>query len=105
MTKKYKSDVMASIHEAVSDLNEAGLVDKKTMKEFDLLCLTPVEPLTADEIRNIRARENVSQVVFAHYLNVTKGLISQWERGVKKPSGASLKLLSLVEKNGLSAIV
>jgi len=104
MPKKYKSDVMASIHEAVSDLNEAGLVDKKTMKEFDKLCLTPVKPMTADEIRNLRQRENISQDVFAHYLNVTKGLISQWERGEKKPSGASLKLLSLVDKGGLSAI-
>lgn len=104
MAKKYKSNLMASIHETVSDLNEAGLVDKKTMREFDLMCLTPVEPLTAEEIKQIRERENVSQVVFAHYLNVTKGLISQWERGIKKPSGASLKLLSLVEKKGLSAI-
>jgi putative transcriptional regulator len=104
MGKKYKSDVMASIHEAVSDLNEAGLVDKKTMKEFDSLCLTPIQPMTAEDIRNLRQRENISQVVFAHYLNVTKGLISQWERGEKKPSGASLKLLSLVDKKGLSAI-
>lgn len=104
MAKKYKSAVMASIHEAVSDLNECGLVDKKTMKEFDKLCLTPVKPMTADDIRKLRQRENISQDVFAHYLNVTKGLISQWERGEKKPSGASLKLLSLVEKGGVAAI-
>jgi putative transcriptional regulator len=95
---------MASIHEAVSDLHECGLVDKKTMKEFDSLCLTPIQPMTAEDIRALRQRENISQVVFAHYLNVTKGLISQWERGEKKPSGASLKLLSLVDKKGLSAI-
>jgi putative transcriptional regulator len=104
MNKKYRSPIMASVHETVEGFHEIGLIDKKTMREFDLLCLTPVEPLTADEIRQIRERENVSQVVFAHYLNVTKGLISQWERGIKKPSGASLKLLSLVEKKGLSAI-
>ena len=75
-----------------------------TMREFDELCLTPVRPLKPEEIRSLRERENVSQVVFAHYLNVTKGIISQWERGEKSPSGASLKLLSLVEKNGLSTI-
>lgn len=104
MSKKYKSNAMASIHEAVSDLHECGLVDKKTMKEFDKLCLTPVKPMTAEQIRNLRQRENISQDVFAHYLNVTKGVISQWERGEKKPSGTSLKLLSLVEKNGIAAI-
>lgn len=104
MKKQYRSSVMASIHETAEGLHEIGLMDKKTMREFDELCLTPIRPLTAEEIRNLRERENVSQVVFAHYLNVTKGIISQWERGEKKPSGASLKLLSLVDKKGLSAI-
>jgi putative transcriptional regulator len=104
MNKKYNSPLMASVHETVEGFHGIGLIDKKTMREFDLLCLTPVEPLSAEEIRQLRIRENVSQEVLAHYLNVTKGLISQWERGIKKPSGSSLKLLSLVEKNGLSMI-
>jgi len=46
-------------------------------------------------------REGASQAVFARYLSVTTGLVSQWERGEK---GASLKLLTLVEKNGLQAV-
>ena len=104
MTKKYKSDLKAAIHEMAEDLYEDGIIDKKTMKEFDESCLTPVAPLTAKKIRAIREKEHVSQSVFAHYLYVSKGLISQWERGEKRPSGAALKLLSLVEKNGLSAI-
>lgn len=95
---------MAAIHETAEDLHEAGLMDKCTMREFDELCLTPIRPLIPDEIRKIRERENVSQSVFANYLNVSKGIISKWECGEKRPSGASLKLLSLVEKNGLSAI-
>jgi len=44
------------------------------------------------------------QAVFARYLNVTTGLVSQWERGEKHPGGASLKLLVLVAKNGLQAV-
>ena len=51
-----------------------------------------------------RLRENASQAVFARYLNVTTGLVSQWERGEKRPRGPSLKLLALVEKNGLNAV-
>ena len=104
MNQKYRSDIAASVHETAEGLYEVGLMDKRTMREFDELCLTKIRPLTADEIRNIRERENISQVVFAHYLNVTKGVISQWERGEKRPSGTSLKLLSLVEKKGLDAI-
>jgi putative transcriptional regulator len=74
------------------------------MREFDALCLTPVEPLSPPEIRALREREQVSQPVFAHYLNVRKDAISKWERGEKKPDGPSLKLLNLVKAKGLKAI-
>jgi putative transcriptional regulator len=79
-------------------------MDKRTLKGFDALCLTPVTELTPDEIRQIRLREKASQAVFARYLNVTTGLVSQWERGEKRPRGASLKLLTLVAKKGLQAV-
>ena len=74
------------------------------MRRFDDACLTPIRRLEPKEIKAIREKEQVSQTVFAHYLNVTVSLVSKWERGEKKPSGASLKLLSLVEKNGLAAV-
>jgi putative transcriptional regulator len=104
MNKQYRSNIMAAVHETVEDLHDAGLMDKFTMREFDKLCLTPIRHFVPEEIRQIRERENVSQSVFANYLNVSKGIISKWECGEKRPSGASLKLLALVEKNGLSAI-
>lgn len=104
MTRQYRSDALAAVHETASGLAEAGLVSRKSMKTFDLMCLTPVEALSPDEIRAIRLREQASQSVFARYLNVTTGLVSQWERGEKRPGGASLKLLTLVAKNGLQAI-
>lgn len=102
--KKYRSGAMASIHETIEDLYGAGLVDKKTMRKFDEMCLTPVQPLSPEEIRALRLREGTSQAVFARYLNVTTGLVSQWERGEKRPQGASLKLLTLVARNGLDMV-
>jgi len=95
---------MASVHETAEGLHEAGVMDKRTLRQFDELCLTPVKPLQPEEIRALRQRERASQAVFARHLNVTTGLVSQWERGEKHPQGASLKLLSLVAKNGLEAI-
>ena len=95
---------MASVHETALGLNEAGLLTKQTMKAFDEMCLTPVEELTPDEIRAIRIKEQASQAVFARYLNVTTGLVSQWERGEKHPRGASLKLLTIVARKGLQAV-
>ena len=79
-------------------------MDKRTMREFDEMCLTRVHRLKPKEIRALRLRERASQALFARHLNVTTGLISQWERGVKHPQGASLKLLALVAKNGLGAV-
>lgn len=102
--KKSESGILASVHKTAAGLHHAGLVDKATMREFDALCLTPVEPLTADEIRALREREQVSQPVFAHYLNVRKDAVSKWERGEKRPDGPSLKLLNLVKAKGLQAI-
>lgn len=104
MTKKYRSDAMAAIHETMESLHEVEAISKQTMRYFDEACLTTIHQFTPEEIRNIREREHVSQSVFAHYLNVTTGLISKWERGEKHPAGASLKLLSIVDKKGLSAI-
>ena len=49
-------------------------------------------------------REQVSQPVFAHYINVRKDAVSKWERGEKRPDGPSLKLLNLVKAKGLKAI-
>src|SRR6202451_4762356 len=104
MRKQYRSPLMASVHETVEGLHAAGVMDKRTMREFDELCLTPVHPLKPKEIRALRLREGASQAVFAQYLNVTTGLVSQWERGEKHPRGASLKLLALVARNGLNTV-
>ncbi|NBC46717.1 MAG: helix-turn-helix domain-containing protein [Gammaproteobacteria bacterium] len=79
-------------------------IDKQTMREFDDTCLTPVESLSPEAIRALREREHLSQPVFARYLNVSKNLVSDWERGVKRPGGPALRLLTVIEKKGIQAI-
>jgi putative transcriptional regulator len=65
-------------------------MDKRTLREFDELCLTPVRPLAPEEIRALRLREGASQAVFARSLNGPTGLVSQWERREKRPQGLRL---------------
>ncbi|MGQ0456253.1 MAG: helix-turn-helix domain-containing protein [Hyphomicrobium sp.] len=101
---KYRSDALAVAHKTAAGLHRAGVIDKGTMREFDASCLTTVEELSPKAIQTIRERTGVSQAVFASYLNVKAKLVSEWERGEKKPSGPSLKLLSLVKSKGLEAI-
>ncbi len=104
MTAKYKSKIMGSMHRTVSDLYEIGAADKKTMRDFDRMCLTDAPKLTAAEIRAIREQAGVSQAVFAAHIGVTAGLISKWECGDKHPSPMALKLLALVRAKGLEII-
>ncbi len=102
--KAYRSEAASAIHETATGLFEAGIIDKQTMREFDESCLTPIHEFTPAQIRALREREQVSQTVFAHHLNISKDSISQWERGEKRPAGPSLKLLSLIERKGLASI-
>ncbi len=102
--RKRESGILATVHKTAVGLARANVIDKATMREFDELCLTPVEPMAPEEIKALREREQVSQPVFARYLNVRKDAVSKWERGEKRPDGPSLKLLNLVKAKGLRAI-
>lgn len=102
--KQYKSEALASIHETMESLHQIGAIDKKTMRHFDESCLETVEAIEPQAIRELREREHVSQPVFARYLNVSKNLVSDWERGVKKPGGPALRLISIIKKHGLNAL-
>jgi putative transcriptional regulator len=104
MAKKYRSEAFAAIHETMESLHDTGAIDKQTMREFDAACLVRVRALLPEEILAIREREHLSQSVFARYLNVSKNLISDWERGIKRPGGPALRLLTVIQKNGLGAI-
>ena len=102
--KRYRSDALRTAHLTVKGLHNIGLVDKTTMREFDHMCLTAIEVLSPKDIAAIREKAGVSQGVFARYLNVPTTLVSQWERGERRPTGAAVKLLSIVKHKGLEAI-
>jgi len=102
--KQYKSEAFAAIHETMDALHQIGAINKKTMRDFDAACLADLPEMEPEEIRALREREQVSQPIFAAYLNVTRNLVSDWERGVRRPGGAALRLLSIVEKRGLDSL-
>ena len=106
MTTKpeYRSEALGAIHETMAALENIGAISKITMREFDLACLQPVQELKPEDIRALREREHLSQSVFASYLNVSKNLVSDWERGKRKPGGSALKLLNVIEKHGISIV-
>lgn len=98
------SRILKEMHETASGMYDAGTLDITTLREFDALCLPPIEQLSATEIKRVRMQSKVSQPVFAKFLNMNVSTVRQWENGDKSPSGASLKLLNLVRNKGLDAI-
>ena len=75
------------------------------MLKFDALCDLEVKQISPKQIRQLREKENVSQAVFAAILNISVSTIQKWELGDKKPSGSSLKLLNILDRKGLQAVL
>ncbi len=96
--------ILDTVHDTAKGLHKACVMDTKTMREFDALCLTPVKNLSAVQIKRLRTRNKASQAVFAAYLNTSPSTVQKWEQGQKKPNGPSLKLLNLVQQKGLDAL-
>ncbi|PAU87570.1 transcriptional regulator [Pseudomonas sp. WN033] len=97
--------ILDTIHESVQELHDAGVMKDVTLREFDALCLPQLETYTPAQIKRIRQKNRASQAVFAAYLNISPSTVQKWEIGGKKPNGPSLKLLNLVDKKGLEALV
>ncbi|PSB56818.1 helix-turn-helix domain-containing protein [Chamaesiphon polymorphus] len=103
--RKRKSEILEAVHESATDLFEAGVMDRVTMRKFDRLCLPPIEPLEPESIKQIRETSNVSQAVFAAVLNTSLSTVQKWEIGQKRPTGTALKLLHLVKEHGLERVM
>ncbi len=107
--KKY-SRLTQALLETARDMKNAGLLDKRalgkiTMRHLGVKDRAEIEPLTGEDIRKMREEAHLSQAVFAHYLNLTVGYISQLERGAKHPTGAALALLNVIRHKGIEAIL
>ncbi len=81
------------------------MLEQVTLRELDPDWLPLVEPLGPAEIKRIREGVRVSQAVFARLLNTSLSTVQKWEIGQKRPAGAALKLLHLVQKHGLDVVV
>ena len=95
------SPLLAAVHETATDLHAAGLIDRRRLREYDALCLPPVPAYSSAHIRALRHRHHLSQAV----LNTSLSTVRQWEIGDKHPSGPSLKLLNLLDRKGLDALL
>lgn len=100
-----KSPILEAVHGTARDLHAGGFIIKRRMHEYDELCLQPIPRYSRSKIRSLRKRHNISQAVLAIVLNTSVSAVRQWEIGAKQPSGLSLKLLDLLDRKGLEALI
>jgi putative transcriptional regulator len=106
MTGKVRNRrILDEVHETARGLRDAGVITKRRMHEYDALCHLEVPAMGAKRIRSIRRHANISQAVFAAVLNTSVSTVQKWEIGEKSPSGPSLKLLHVIERKGLEAVL
>jgi putative transcriptional regulator len=102
--KNLKSPILEAVHQTAAGLHRAGAINAKTLREFDALCLSTVEPLDPEQIKALRLTANVSQAVFAKVLNTSLSTVQKWEVGQQRPVGPALKLLDVIRRRGLDAV-
>lgn len=102
---KAKNKIMEAVHETAVDLHRLGFIDQRKMRKYDALCLAPIPTYGSEQIRSLRDRYQLSQAVLASLLNTSLSTVRQWELGDKHPSGPSQKLLNLLERKGMEALI
>jgi putative transcriptional regulator len=104
-----KARLRSEIVEISRGLHKIGAIsdaelERTTLRMLGRDALPKVEPLSPREIAAVRERAGVSQAVLAGFLNVGVTTVSQWERGLRRPTSTALKLLHVVKSKGLQAL-
>lgn len=110
MARKKPSRLAMALLETADDMRRVGVMDaamheKITLRHLGDTAELVAAPITGDEIRSLREGAHLSQAVFARYLNLTTGYISQLERGTKRPTGPALALLNVIRRKGIETIL
>lgn len=97
---------MEKMRKLAERLHESGTVDQITMRKINVLAEhSQLQGLSAEQIKELREREGISQGVLATILNMSSESIKKWEQGKSQPKGAALKLLTLIQRDGIQSVL
>ncbi len=102
---KTNSRILDEVQQTSEGLFAAGAITKRQLAELEKHYKLDLEELKPTQIKSLRQKAHLSQSVFAAVLNTSVSTVQKWEIGDKKPSGTSLKLLHLIQRKGLEAIL
>ncbi|EAA7440501.1 transcriptional regulator [Salmonella enterica subsp. enterica] len=85
--------------------NILGVVKDETVASIDAAVaardIPAVRTMTGTEIREVRTRYNMSQAALAMTIGMSVESVSKWERNESKPNKAALRIINLLDANGL----
>ncbi len=100
-----RKSIADSITNTCSELTKSGLVDVITMRNIKNLCIPEVSEYSPERIISIRKKLSLSQAALASIFNISLSTVQKWEQGYKRPAGASKKLLDIIERKGINALI
>lgn len=90
--------IMAGLNQAV-DYTQGNCPQAKTHK----IKVKPLESFKPEDIKLIRTNLQMTQVIFAAILGVSKKTVEAWEQGINSPSGPASRLLKMFKDNPANA--
>lgn len=99
-----RSRMLQEVLEGAQGLHRSGVIDMRRMQEYEVLC-APVPKFTGEEVKELRDRIKVSQPVLAQLINTSASTVRAWETGQKNPGGPSCKLLDILNRKGIEALL
>ena len=101
MSKAY--DILSeSLQEVLADVKSEK---PKLIRHKRTIEIEPLHDYSAQEIKRIRVKTGLSQLMFAQYFGVSVKTVEAWESGRNHPSGPSSRLLSLLDTYGMDRII
>lgn len=98
--ERLRSELLASMR----GMHQHGTVTAVQLRNFEELCGV-VPSYSGNDVKTLRSRLNISQTVLAKIMNASASAIRAWEAGQKRPSGISCKMLSLLDRRGIAALL
>ena len=103
--RKQTSSILDAVHETASDLCRLGIVSKQSMERYDTLCVPPIPDYSSEQIKSLRERYRISQAVMASRINTSLSTVQKWEIGEKRLGSLSKKLLNILDRKGIQALI
>lgn len=97
---------MSSMFDGIAKgLTEAIEFEKgKIAARRDIVKVTPPSEFSAAEIKNIRGKAGMTQVVFANVLGVSPKTVEAWESGRNRPDGPARRMMGLLREDSRFAV-